>query len=201
MKLKYPDYLSNLVNVLKRLPGVGGKTAERFAFNLLSWPEENLSELENVIAALKTDLHYCENCGALMDNEKKCLICNDPHRDASIVCVVASAKDIFAMEHTGEYHGIYHVLGGLLSPLEGRHAEDMFFQTLLDRLKALETQEVIIALDSTLEGDATALYLKKKIEELDVKVSRLALGMPMGSSLDYLDEGTLGRALVGRAKF
>lgn len=198
--MRYPDHLLKLIQVLKRLPGVGNKSAERFAFHLLTWPEEQLRELGSVVSATKEKLKQCSLCGCLMDLGG-CMFCHTPQRDSSVMCVLASPRDVFAIEETHEYQGLYHVLGGVLSPIERRGPEHLSIAQLKERLTTLKVKEVVIALDSTLEGDATALFLKQELAHYPVQISRLAFGLPMGSSLDYVDGGTLARALAGRSQF
>jgi recombination protein RecR len=199
--MRYPEHLLKLIQVLKRLPGVGNKSAERFAFHLLTWPEEQLKELGAVVSATKDKLQQCSECGCLMGIEG-CFFCHAPQRDAQVMCVIASPRDVFSIEETQEYHGLYHVLDGLLSPLDRRGPEHLSLPKLKARLIALQVKELVIALDSTLEGDATALYLKQELAtHYPLRISRLAFGLPMGSSLDYVDGGTLARALAGRSQF
>lgn len=198
--MRYPDHLLKLIQVLKRLPGVGNKSAERFAFHLLTWSEEQLRELGTVVSTTKAKLQQCQDCGCLIDHEG-CFFCQTSQRDSSVMCVIASPRDVFAIEETREYHGIYHVLDGLLSPLDRRGPEHLSLPKLKERLAALNVKELVIALDSTLEGDATALFLKQELANYSMRISRLAFGLPMGSSLDYVDGGTLARALAGRGLF
>ncbi len=198
--MRYPEHLLKLIHVLKRLPGVGNKSAERFAFHLLTWSEEQLRELGTVVSATKAKLKQCEQCGCLMGDEG-CLFCDSLKRDSSVLCVIASPRDAFAIEETHEYHGLYHVLGGMLSPLEQRGPDQLSLHKLKERLMNLQVKEVVVALDSTLEGDATALFLKQELAHYPVHISRLAFGLPMGSSLDYVDGGTLARAFAGRGLF
>ncbi len=198
--MRYPDHLLKLIQVLKRLPGVGNKSAERFAFHLLTWPEEQLRELGAVVSSTKDKLQHCQACGCLMD-KNECFFCDHPKRDSSVICVLASPRDVFAIEETQEYMGLYHVLGGVLSPLERKGPEHLSITTLKERILSLKIKEVVIALDSTLEGDATALFLKQELHHFPIQISRLAFGLPMGSSLDYVDGGTLARALAGRGHF
>jgi len=197
---KYPAHLLNLIGFLKRLPGVGSKTAERYAFQLLSWPEEHLHHLAELSRTLKEKVQHCPQCRCLMDKEN-CDFCDLHKRDPSYLCVISSAKDAYAIEETRSYRGLYHVIGGLLSPLDGRTPDHLDLDHLKHRITSLKVQEIIIALDSTLEGDATALYLKEHLSRLGLKVSRLAFGLPMGSPLEYVDGGTLSRALTGRQIF
>lgn len=198
--MRYPDHLLKLIQVFKWLPGVGNRSAERFAFHLLTWSEEQLRELGTIVASTKEKLQHCSSCGCLM-GEEGCLFCHAAQRDPSVMCVIASPRDVFAIEETQEYRGLYHVLGGVLSPLDRRGPEHLTLAKLKERLGALHVKEVVIALDSTLEGDATALFLKQELSHHPVQVSRLAFGLPMGSSLDYVDGGTLARALSGRSQF
>lgn len=198
--MRYPDHLLKLIQVLRRLPGVGNKSAERFAFHLLTWKEEHLRELGEVVSTTKSQLRQCQLCGCLIGSEG-CHFCHSPQRNASLMCVLASPRDVFAIEETGEYTGLYHVLGGLLSPMSQRGPEHLSLDKLKKRLLDLQVKEIVIALDSTLEGDATALFLKQELSTYPIQISRLAFGLPMGSSLDYVDGGTLARALSGRNQF
>jgi recombination protein RecR len=198
--MRYPEHLLKLIQVLKKLPGVGHKSAERFAFHLLNWPHPHLQELGQVIREVKERLKQCTECGCLMD-EQACFFCDLSKRDTQTICVIASPRDAFSIEDTHEYKGLYHVLGGTLSPLESRGPEHLSLQKLKDRIIALNIKEIVIALDSTLEGDATSLFLKQELSSSSIQISRLAFGLPMGSSLDYVDGGTLARALSGRNQF
>ncbi|MCH9626602.1 MAG: Recombination protein RecR [Chlamydiales bacterium] len=197
--MHYPDHLLKLISVLKKFPGVGAKSAERFAFHLLDWPDEKISEMATVIKEIKKYLKSCTECGALI--EKCCSICTDKERSQEILCIVASAKDIFAIEETREYRGLYHVLGTLFSPIHGQAPQERIIAKLKERIAALGVKEIVMALDSTLEGDATALYLKRELSLFPLSISRLALGLPMGSSLEYIDGGTLARAFAGRHSY
>ncbi len=195
--MHYPEHLLKLIQCLKKLPGVGHKSAERFAFHLLSWRPSQLEELAKIIEETPYKLNPCATCGCLLDRDY-CPYCDAMLRNPDLLCVLAYAKDVFAIEETREYRGMYHVLGGLLSPLERKGPEHLSVDKLKDRLLLLKTKELVIALDSTLEGDATALYLKQELEPLSIKITRLAFGLPMGSSLDYVDGGTLARAFTAR---
>lgn len=199
MAMRYPEHLLKLISVLKKFPGVGTKTAERFAFHLLDWPEEKLSEMAFTVKDIRKNLKNCPECGALI--ERECIVCSDKSRSREILCVTASAKDVFLIEETREYRGLYHVLGALFSPIHGHAPPAEAVEKLKARIGTLGVKEIIIALDSTLEGDTTALYLKRELSPFPVSVSRLALGLPMGSSLDFIDGGTLARALAGRHMF
>jgi recombination protein RecR len=198
--MKYPAALQQLMASLKLLPGVGSKTAERFAFHLLSWDDHLLADFANHVSRLKSRLSTCPECHCLTETEG-CGWCDEGRRDTSLLCIISSPKDAYAIEETHTYRGLYHTLGGLLSPLDGRSVEKLNFPKLLERICRLRVREVIVALDSTLEGDATALYLKEQIGQIGISVSRLALGLPVGSPLEYVDSGTLSRAFTGRHSF
>ncbi|MCB1110251.1 MAG: recombination protein RecR [Chlamydiia bacterium] len=198
--LKYPKDLLTLIAHLRKLPGVGKKTAERYAFQLLEWEGKDLHEFAEGIATLKERVQACVKCGCLMDG-MRCSFCDQERRDRTQLCIIASPRDAYAIEDTGTYRGLYHVLGALLSPLDGKTPDALNLPHLQSRIEGLGVKETILALDSTLEGDATSLYLKEQFEKLGIEVSRLALGLPLGSSLDFVDEGTLSQALSGRRKF
>ncbi len=200
MAQKYPTELLSLMAHLKKLPGVGTRTAERFAFELLSWPQDQLKTLGEILEGIQTKIPPCQLCGCLTD-QGLCKFCTQTKRDPSQLCIVASQRDVFAVEETGSYVGLYHVVEHLLSPLDGRHAETLRLDKIKERIAQNEAKEIILAFDSTLEGDTTALYLKSKLENLGLSISRLAFGLPMGSSLEYIDGGTLARALKGRQTF
>ncbi|MGE0198275.1 MAG: recombination mediator RecR [Simkaniaceae bacterium] len=196
--LKYPKDLLTLIAYLKKFPGVGKKTAERYAFQLLEWDGKELHDLAELLGTLKERVQCCSECGCLMESVL-CTFCDLKNRERHVMCVTASPRDVYAIEETGNFRGVYHVLGALLSPLDGKMPETLNIPHLEERIKRLEVQELILALDSTLEGDATALFLKEQFPH--VHVSRLALGLPLGSSLDFVDEGTLSQAFSGRQKF
>lgn len=198
--MRYPEHLLKLIQMLKKFPGVGTKSAERFAFHLLNWPEEHLQSLGELVQTVKQKLVQCETCSCLM-GEEGCIFCAPGSRDQSVICVIASPRDVFAIEDTHEYRGLYHVLNGLLSPLDFRNPEHLSIHQLRKRLEEGKVKELVIALDSTVEGDVTSLYLKQEFSALPIHISRLAFGLPMGSSLDYVDGGTLARALSARANF
>lgn len=198
--MRYPPHLLKLIDVLKKLPGVGNKSAERFAFQMLLWPKDHLEILGKIIQEIPAKLKQCHECGCLM-GEDTCAFCDPVREKVGSICVIASLRDAFSIEATREFKGLYHVLGGVLSPMEGFDANKLSLRKLKERIARLHLTEVVIALDSTLEGDATALYLKRELESLQVHVTRLAFGLPMGSSLDYVDGGTLARAFTGRASF
>ncbi len=197
---KYPSELLEIISYLKKLPGVGKKTAERYTFSLFNWSDKELKNLAQSIAFLKEKVTFCPDCFALQNNNK-CQFCEDETRDHSLLCIVGSAKDIFAIEDTHVFRGAYHVIGSLLSPLDGVSPDQLNIPHLMERVKKLAVKEMIIGLDATLEGDATALYLKNLFQKEGINVSRLALGLPMGSSLDFVDGGTLSQALAGRRSY
>lgn len=196
----YPLHLIKLIELLKHLPGVGTKSAERFAFEMLTWSPDLLKEIGEVISQFPSKVVSCPSCGCLMQ-DSHCPFCSAPGRDQSVLCVIATPRDAFALEKTREYRGLYHVLGGLLSPIEGRGPETLTISQLVERIEKLRVNELVMALDSTLEGDATALFLKQELEPFGLKISRLAFGLPMGSSLDYVDGDTLARSFAGRRQF
>jgi recombination protein RecR len=198
--MHYPEPLEKLIQFLKKMPGVGRKTAERFAFHLLLWPKNQLVEFADAIAKAQEKLNTCQECGCLLDTSP-CPFCDISKRQTHLLCIVGSVKDIFLIEKTREFRGLYHVLGGLLSPITGQSPALLRIDILKKRIEKYHVKEVILALDSTLEGDVTAHFLKKELDSLSLLASRLALGLPMGSSLDYIDGGTLARAFSGRRTF
>jgi len=189
--------VTQLIEELMRLPGVGEKTAQRLAFHLLKASKPEAEALAVAILAVKEKIRRCSQCYGITE-EDPCLICSDPKRDRTLLCVVEEAADIFAFEKLREYGGLYHVLGGALSPLEGVGPEDLTIAQLLARLRDGEVQEVIVATNPNLEGEATAMYLAKVLKPSSVKVTRLAHGLPIGSALEYADEVTLLKSLEGR---
>lgn len=194
----YPKKFAALVENFQKLPGVGAKTAERYAFDVLDWSQERLDEFIESFTAMRDGIHICNICGNLAE-EEQCEICEDTSRDASTICVVQSPRDVIAMEKTQEYHGVYHVLNGVISTSKGILPEDINLHTLLERIDE-NTKEIIIATNPTVEGETTALYLSKLLEQYPVNVTRIAHGIPMGGHLDYADELTLIKALEGRKK-
>ncbi len=198
---KYPTHLLKLIESLRKLPGVGNKSAERFAFQMLTWKEEHLAEMGDIIKMIPEHLHHCGECGCLIDVLYECSFCSPSRAQSRTICIIASPRDAFAIEETREYKGLYHILGGLLSPMEGVGPGRLNLDKLKHRIFAKELTEVIIALDSTVEGDATALYLRDELGCLNVQITRLAFGLPMGSALDYVDGGTLARAFSGRRTY
>lgn len=190
-----PDTLQRLIDELTKFPGIGRKTAQRLAFHLLRSSREDAVSLAQAIIDTKDKIKHCSRCHNISEADP-CRICTDVKREQSIICVVEDAMDVLAIEKTSEYHGLYHVLGGLLSPLDGVGPKDLNVDSLMQRLDGVE--EVILATNPSVEGETTAHYLTKLLKSRDVRVSRLARGIPVGSDVEYLDEATLSRALEGR---
>lgn len=195
--LIFPASLQNLADQFARLPGVGSKTAQRLAFHVLSLPMEEAEEFAAAILEAKQQVHTCPCCQNLTDREL-CPICDDDTRDRSVICVVADPKDVIAMERSREYQGVYHVLHGVISPLNHVTQDDIRIKELLKRVSAGGVKEVIMATNPDTEGEATAMYISRLLRPMEVKVTRLAYGVPAGSQLEYADEVTLSRALEGR---
>ena len=193
----FPASLQNLADQFARLPGVGSKTAQRLAFHVLSLPMEEAEEFAAAILEAKQQVHTCPCCQNLTDREL-CPICDDDTRDRSVICVVADPKDVIAMERSREYQGVYHVLHGVISPLNHVTQDDIRIKELLKRVSAGGVKEVIMATNPDTEGEATAMYISRLLRPMEVKVTRLAYGVPAGSQLEYADEVTLSRALEGR---
>jgi recombination protein RecR len=192
-----PAALAALIEHLVRLPGVGPKTAQRLAFHLLKAPREDAAALAEALVALKDRTRLCQRCFNLCESEL-CGVCLDARRDGTLLCVVEEINDLLAIEKTREFRGLYHVLGGSLSPLDGRGPEQIRARELQVRLESGEVREVILATNPNVEGEATALYLLRVLKPFPVKVTRIARGLPMGGDLEYADEATLARALEGR---
>ena len=193
----FPVALQELADQFARLPGIGGKTAQRLAFHVLSLPEDEAQEFADAIMAAKKTVHTCPVCQNLTDREV-CPICDDDLRDRSIICVVAEPKDVIAMERSREFSGVYHVLHGVISPLNHVTQDDIKIRELLMRVGSGQVREVIMATNPDTEGEATAMYIYRLLRPMEVKVTRLAYGVPVGSQLEYTDEVTLSRALEGR---
>lgn len=189
--------MARLVNELSKMPGIGSRSAARLAYWLLDRSEEDVEALATAILDAKEQIHLCPVCQSLTDTSP-CSLCSDPKRDASVLCVVAEPRDVAAMERTREFRGLYHVLHGTISPGDNRGPEDLKIRELLARLEDGRVEEVVIATNPDVEGEATAMYLARLIKPLGVRVSRIAHGVPVGSDLEYADEVTLGRALTGR---
>ena len=193
----FPAALQDLSDQFGRLPGIGSKTAQRLAFHVLSLPLEDAEAFANAILEAKRTVHACPVCQNLTDREI-CAICDDPGRDRSIICVVADPKDVIAMERSREFNGVYHVLHGVISPLNHVTQDDIKIKELLQRIGSGQVAEVIMATNPDTEGEATAMYISRLLRPMEVKVTRLAYGVPVGSQLEYADEVTLSRALEGR---
>lgn len=192
-----PQSVSKLITELSKLPGIGPKTASRLAFYLIKNPKLEVKKLGEAFMDLKKNLVYCHQCHNISD-QNPCVICADKNRDSKTICVVEESLDVLVLEKSRSFHGKYHVLGGRLSPLEGITAEQLNLNDLLSRVKNEVIEEVIIATNHNIEGEATAMYIKKILETADVKVTRIASGLPIGGDLEYADEVTLSRALEGR---
>ncbi|NLD20031.1 MAG: recombination protein RecR [Clostridiales bacterium] len=193
----YAKPLNKLINELSKLPGIGGKTAQRLAFHILSMEDREAFELAEAIKSAKEAMKYCTLCGNLTDADP-CSICGDDSRDKSVICVVESSKDVIAMEKIREYRGYYHVLHGAISPMDGIGPEDINLKSLISRLQDERIKELIIATNPTIEGEATAMYIARLIKPSGIKVSRIAHGIPVGGDLEYADEVTLLKAIEGR---
>lgn len=193
----FPVALERLTEQFAKLPGIGGKTAQRLALHLLSLPEEDAHEFADAIIDAKKSVHLCPCCQNLTDREL-CPICDDSSRDHGVICVVADPKDVIAMERAREFHGVYHVLHGVISPLNHIGPDDICIRQLLARVGKGDVREVIMATNPDTEGEATAMYISRLLRPMEVRVTRLAYGIPVGSQLEYADEVTLLRALEGR---
>jgi recombination protein RecR len=193
----YEGAIQDLIDALGRLPGIGPKSAQRIAFHILQSDAEVASALVDSIRVVKERVKFCVVCGNVSE-EDECRICRDPRRDNTTICVVEESKDVIAIERTREFRGKYHVLGGAISPIDGIGPEQLRIRELMIRLEAAGIIEVILATDPNLEGEATATYLSRLIKPMNIKVSRLASGLPVGGDLEYADEVTLGRAFEGR---
>jgi recombination protein RecR len=192
--------LDSAVNEFSRLPGVGRKTALRYVLHLLRNEKDSSHNLAQSILNMRTKIKFCSNCYNVSDTEV-CGICTNGARDKKIICVVQDVRDVMAIENTGMYRGVYHVLGGLISPIDGIGPADLFIEALLKRITENETNEIIFALSATTEGDTTAFYLSRKLQTLNVSISTLARGVPVGDELEYTDEVTLGRSLQNRVPY
>ena len=193
----YEGAIQDLIDELGRLPGIGPKSAQRIAFHIIQSERVDVTRLADVLRTIKERVKFCIECGNISE-EDLCRICRDPRRDNSLICVVEESKDVMAIEKTREFRGKYHVLGGAISPIDGIGPENLRIRELMARLADTNIQELIIATDPNLEGEATASYLIRQIKPLGIKVSRLASGLPVGGDLEYADEVTLGRAFEGR---
>ncbi|RWZ68434.1 recombination protein RecR [Labedella populi] len=193
----YEGIVQELIDEFGRLPGIGPKSAQRIAFHILQTETFDVSRLAELLTELREKVHFCAICGNVAEQET-CSICRDPRRTPALICVVEEAKDVVAIERTREFRGLYHVLGGAISPIDGIGPDELRIRQLLQRLADGTVQEVIIATDPNLEGEATATYLSRLLQTLEIRVTRLASGLPVGGDLEYADEITLGRAFEGR---
>lgn len=193
----YEGVVQDLIDELGRLPGIGPKSAQRIAFHVLAADPADVRRLAGTLVEIKEKIRFCATCGNVAEQEQ-CRVCADPRRDASVICVVCEPKDVVAIERTREYRGRYHVLGGVISPIDGVGPDDLRIRELMTRLADSGVNEVILATDPNLEGEATATYLARLIKPMGLRVTRLASGLPVGGDLEYADEVTLGRAFEGR---
>ena len=194
---QYPKPLAKLIGELAKLPGIGYKTAQRLAFHILSLEDNEAGELALAITDAKREMKYCSVCGNLTDQDP-CVICSDPSRNTDVICVVESPKDVAAMERIREFDGLYHVLHGVISPMDGIGPDDINLKSLITRLQQNDVKELIIATNPNIEGEATAMYIARLIKPAGIKVTRIAHGLPVGGGLEYADEGTLLKAMEGR---
>lgn len=195
----YPELLQNLIDFYKKLPGIGEKSAERMALATLNIPSTEIQKFSENLLNSKNKLKNCKICGHLTENEV-CYICDNEHRNHNLICVIEDYKSVFSFEKVGNYQGVYHVLGGLISPLDGVGPEDINLSSLVKRVDNLENPELILALKSSIEGETTTLYIKKIFENKKVTISRLSYGIPIGAEIDYLDIITLDKALEDRKR-
>ena len=191
----FPDSILQLIEAFSSFPGIGKKTAQRMAFHVLRSSSNIASQLSESVINMKSKIRFCSICNGITENDP-CNICSNPKRDESSICIVEQASDVYTFEKTNSYHGVYHVLGGVLSPLDGIGPDDLAIESLISRVKP--GFEIVIATNPSIEGEATSLYIAKLLNEQSVKVTRLARGLPMGGDLEYLDEATLMRAMEGR---
>lgn len=193
----YDGAIGRVIDAFSKLPGIGPKGAQRIAFYILSSSDVQMQDLIDAISDLRENVRFCEICGNVCE-QSPCVICQDPRRDHTKICVVEEPKDIMSIERTHEYAGVYHVLGGAINPMANIGPADLKITQLLERLKDAQVKEVILALDPNIEGEATVTYLARLLEPLDISITRLASGLPVGGDLEYADEITLGRAFAGR---
>jgi recombination protein RecR len=199
VSFRYTKPLARLIDEFSKMPGIGPKTAQRLAFYILKNSSERVASLAKAILEAKEKVKHCSICGNITDQEV-CEICQNINRDKSIICVIEKVRDLIAIENTGEYKGLYHVLEGAISPLDGIEPENLKIDSLLKRLKTEKIKEIILATNPNIEGEVTASYLNRLIEPLNIKVTRIAYGVPIGGSLEFADEVTLTQALMGRQK-
>lgn len=195
--MNYPKSFEELIECFKLLPGIGEKNAERLAFAILTFEQEQVDFFSDALKRVKSNIKKCEICNNLSE-DKTCLICKDKSRNKEIICVVENAKNLVLFEKTKIFNGVYHVLDGLISPLNGINPEDIKINELVNRIKEEKTKEVILALNPSVEGETTSLYIKKMLEGLDVSITKIAAGIPVGADMEYLDPMTIARAMEGR---
>ena len=201
MNQQYPSQLlEKAVSEFSRLPGIGRKTALRLVLHLLRQPSEDVEQFASAVSRVKREVKYCRVCHNISDADV-CPICSDARRDTSMVCVVENIQDVMAVENTQQYHGLYHVLGGIISPMDGIGPSDIEIDSLVERVGEGHIREVILALSSTMEGDTTNFYISRKLQDSDVKLSIIARGISVGNELEYTDEVTLGRSILNRTPF
>lgn len=199
--MNFPSKLiESAVDELAKLPGIGRKTALRLVLHLLKAETEETADLAAALVKMRTEITYCKFCHNISDTEI-CSICANPLRDQNVLCVVSDIRDVIAIENTAQYKGLYHVLGGVISPIEGIGPSDLNITTLIERIPGSEVKEVILAVSPTMEGDTTAFYITRKLRELGVKITTIARGVPVGGELEYTDEITLGRSIVERTSY
>lgn len=201
MNNQYPSsLLENAVNEFAKLPGIGRKTALRHVLHLLRLDDAQVEEFANAIVTLKKEIKYCNSCHNISD-EEVCSICSDPSRNPAVICVVENIREVMAIENTVQFRGLYHVLGGIISPIEGIAPSDLNIDSLIEKAKSGTVKEIILALSATMEGDTTNFYIYKKIAPYDVKVSIISRGVSVGDEIEYADEVTLGRSIINRIPF
>lgn len=193
----YEGIVQDLIDELGKLPGIGPKSAQRIAFYMIQSPNFGAQQLADILVRVREKVRFCQQCGNVCE-EERCAICRDERRDPSVICVIEEAKDVLAIERTREFQGLYHVLGGSISPIDGIGPDDLRVRELLTRVADTRVQEVILATDPNLEGEATATYLARLLSTFEIRITRLASGLPVGGDLEYADEVTLGRAFEGR---
>ncbi len=193
----YSESMAKLIEAFRRLPGIGPKTAQRLAYFIIKLPREEVETISRALLEARDKITLCSTCGNLTE-EQPCNICKDVKRDTGLICVVQEPRDVLAMEKTGEYRGAYHVLQGAISPIDGIGPEELKIKELLTRVKSNKIREIIMATNPNVEGEATAMYISRLMKPLDIKVTRIAHGLPVGGDLEYADEVTLARALEGR---
>ena len=200
MQLSSSKLIENAVEQFSKLPGIGKKSALRFALHLLKMSEEEVKQFGSSFITLKESIQFCSCCHNISDSEI-CDICASPSRDRSRICVIEDIRDVIAIENTGQYNGLYHVLGGIISPIDGKSPADLNIDTLLIKAKSGEHQEIILALKTTIEGDTTNFYLFKKLKDVEIKISTIARGVAFGDELEFTDEITLGRSILNRTTY